>query len=507
MNERDDEFTDDDFAELDEEYEGYARPEDIPSGVKLATTTPLPLVAIVGRANVGKSTLFNRIVGRRKAIVEPTPGVTRDRHYERCEQYDRPFLLVDTGGLGLDPEGIEAQVSVQTQLAIEEADVIVFLVDGAAGLTAAERDIYTTLRKRSVPVLIAANKMDIKGARNVASEIHELGVAHFYTVSAEHGTDVDELVEAIEAALPEVKKSAQDLHHEGATPVAVIGRPNVGKSTLINRLLGENRLVVSDIAGTTRDPIDTKLSLHGKPYVFIDTAGIRRKARISARVEKFSVLFSFRAIERAEVVLVVFDATEGLTEQDRRLCGMVEEAGRAIILVANKWDLKPKGKEERRKFEKRVDYLLPGIPYAPLVEISAKDGEGIAKLVKEIERVKKKFNARFQTSELNELLAYVLEQNPPPAIRGRRIKLNYVTQVKTAPPVFMIYTNNTKEFPKNYRRYLANQFREHLDLECVPVHIKLKLKHGGRASLSTDQEIGPRGSSAGRGRLKKRSRK
>ncbi|MCB0218553.1 MAG: ribosome biogenesis GTPase Der [Chrysiogenetes bacterium] len=494
---------DDEYNPLDE-YEGYASPEDIPSGVKLASTMPLPLVAIIGRANVGKSTLFNRIVGRRKAIVESTPGVTRDRHYERCEHYDRHFLLVDTGGLGLDPQGIEAQVSVQTQLAIEEADVIVFLIDGAAGLTAAERDIYATLRKREIPVLVAANKMDIKGARNNAAEIHELGIDHFYPISAEHGREVGELIEAIEEALPDVEKSAQDIDYEGATPIAVVGRPNVGKSTLINRLLGENRLVVSEIAGTTRDPIDTKIDLNGKPYVFIDTAGIRRKARISARVEKFSVLYSFRAIERAEIVLVVFDATEGLTEQDRRLCGLVEEAGRAMILVANKWDLQPRGKDERAKFEDRIDFLLPGLRYAPLVEISAEKGEGMKPLIKEIERVKVKFNARFTTSRLNELLQLATEQNPPPVPRGRPLKLNYVTQVKTAPPVFMLYTNNIKDFPKNYRRYLVNQFRDRLQLDCVPVHIKLKLKHGKRASMPKQKDAGPRGSAATRGRLKRR---
>lgn len=490
--------------EIPGEYEGYADPSEIPSGVTLESTRPLPLVAIIGRANVGKSTLFNRIVGRRKAIVEPTPGVTRDRHYERVEQYDKEFLLVDTGGLGLDPEGIEAQVSVQTQLAIEEADVIVFLIDGNAGLTAAERDIYATLRKREIPVLIAANKMDIKGAREAAAEIHELGVEEFFAISAEHGREVDELVEAVEAALPEVEKSAQDTDYEGATPIAVVGRPNVGKSTLINRLLGENRLVVSEIAGTTRDPIDTKVELNGKPYVFIDTAGIRRKARITTKVEKFSVLFSFRSIERAEIALVVFDANEGLTEQDRRLCGMVEEAGRAMILVANKWDLKPKGRRERADFEDRIDFLLPSLRYAPIVEISAEKGEGIKALVREIERVKEKFNARFRTSELNELLQFAVEQNPPPAPRNRRLKLNYVTQVKTAPPVFMLYTNNTKEFPKNYRRYLVNQFRDKLGLECVPVHIKLKLKHGKRASLPKGKGKGPRGSAATRGRLKRR---
>ncbi|MEW6777342.1 MAG: ribosome biogenesis GTPase Der [Bdellovibrionota bacterium] len=452
-------------------------PEETP--LVLAPRKPLPVVAIVGRRNVGKSTLFNRLVGSRKAIVEPEPGVTRDRHYERVEHYDRPFLLVDTGGLSASPEGIEEKVSAQTRLAIEEADLLLFVVDATAGLTAEEREIFPAIRKRQSPVLVVGNKSDVKGTAEQVGEFYELGVDDVLLVSAEHGRGLSELIEAIESHLPEEPQEEVSTPTEAEPPlaVAVVGRPNVGKSTLINQLLGKERLVVSPIAGTTRDPIDLDVELKGKTYRFIDTAGLRRKGRIVARVERYSALAAFRSVERADVAILLFDASEGLTEQDRRIAGMIEETGRALILAANKWDLMPKEKGGREEFESRARFLLSSFAWAPLVEISAERGTGLDRLVREIERVGKAFRAKFQTSRLNDVLQEIIQRNPPPSPAGHPIKLNYLHQVATGPPTFMIYTNRVQKFPIDYRRYLSNQLRERLELECVPVHLKLRSKH------------------------------
>ncbi len=438
---------------------------------------PLPLVAIVGRRNVGKSTLFNRIVGSRKALVEASPGITRDRHYERVTFYEKPFLLVDTGGLTVSPEGIEALVSEQTRQAIEEADLLLFVVDAAAGLTPEERDIFPVARKRGVPLLVIANKLDVRGAAEQAAEFHELGVDKVYTVSAEHGRNMEEVLDAIEAALPASPEALQAA--EAAPGIAVVGRPNVGKSTLVNCLLGEERVVVSPIPGTTRDPIDTPVKLRGKSYVLVDTAGIRRTGRVIEKVERWSVLAAVRSIERCDIALLVFDASEGLTEQDRRIAAVVEESGRALILVANKWDLLPPG-TKRSVFDERVRYLLASMAWAPLVTTSAHKRQGMTKLVQTIEVVSKAFRRRVDTPTLNRVFEEILFDNPPPSPGGHPIKLNYATQVNTGPPTFLLHTNRIKDFPIHYRRYLQNQLRERLGLECVPVHLKLKAKHKSR---------------------------
>lgn len=438
----------------------------------------LPLVAIVGRTNVGKSTIFNRLCGARKAIVESMPGVTRDRHYERVQGYEKNYLLVDTGGLGAEGEGLEREVEEQSRLAIEEADLILFVVDATVGLTAVEREIYQSrLRRQDVPVLVVANKADVRGTEAKSAEFYELGIEELLLVSAEHGKGFDLLTDRLEELLPEQEAIEPVDPGRAVTAVAVVGRPNVGKSTLINHLLGEERLVVSDIPGTTRDPIDSEVTIAGRHYRLIDTAGIRRKARISMRVEKVSVLNAFRAVERADVCLLLFDANQGMTEQDRRIAGLVEEAGRALILVANKWDMHDQGTQARKEFEDRVRFLLPSLHYAPLVEISAKEGSHVGRLLNIINKVADQYGRRYSTSELNRVLERVTAENQPPAPRGRQIKLQYITQVKSRPPTFMIHSNVQnvkKDFPQNYRRYVQNAFRRYLELEDVPVHLVLK---------------------------------
>ncbi len=440
----------------------------------------LPIVAIVGRPNVGKSTLFNRLARRRIAIVHDEPGVTRDRHYADTTAYGRDYTLIDTGGF--DPEDADpmrAGIAHHVKLAIEEADVIVFVTDATTDLTSADRAAIRMLRASNKPVFFAANKADSAKVDADAFELYREGVDVVYPVSSLHGRGIGDLEAAvIDAFPPEEEPDAQD--DEGVTRVAIVGRPNAGKSSLLNRVLGEERMLVSAEPGTTRDAIDA-LVVRGergdRRYVLIDTAGIRRKGKVKkaeSTVEAVSVLHAIRSIERAEVAVLMCDAAEGVAEQDAKILGLAEERARAMIIALNKSDLV--SKKDADAIEERAREKLSFAPYAPVVRISAKTGRGVNELFATIDHVKQDFTKRVGTGELNRFFAQVLETRPPPTSGGKAPRLYYITQAETAPPTFIIITNAPDAVHFSYRRFVVNQLRKAFGFEGVPVRVFYKAK-------------------------------
>lgn len=436
-----------------------------------------PLVAIVGRPNVGKSTLFNRLVGKRLALVEDTPGVTRDRHCADAEWFDRDFTVVDTGGfVPQEQEHLQKEVRQQAQLAVEECHVTLFVVDGRAGLTAADIDVGTYLRKSGKPLILVVNKVDdIRLQAGAASDFSRLGLPHVVEVSAEHGHRVDDLVEALLPLLPKAPE-AEAAEEEEAVRLAIVGRPNVGKSTLVNALLGEERLVTSDLAGTTRDPIDTRFEYQGQAFVITDTAGIRKKSAISQRVEHYSVVGALRAIEESDIAVLVLDATEPAVEQDARIAGIAEEKGRALLVVVNKWDL-VRGKKREEEFRTELKYLLKFVSYAPVVFTSAKNGEKVTKVLELAKSLRQQSLFRAPTPQLNKLLAHVTTEHPLPFQNGKALKLYYCAQVSVAPPAFAFMCNTPEGIPERYKRYLVNQLRKTFDLK-VPIRLFFRERPG-----------------------------
>lgn len=429
-----------------------------------------PLVAIVGRPNVGKSTLFNRLISERKSIVEDVPGVTRDRIYGEAQWDGREFNLVDTGGF--DPEGDELYPSLiknQIDIALEEADLILCILDGKEGVMPHDMDVIELLRRVKKPVIFAVNKVDHKKHENIALEFHNLGIKEFVVISAMQGRNINELLDRVNALIPEHEIAPEV--EEDVIKVAVLGKPNVGKSTLINKILGEERLITSPVAGTTRDTIDTYVTKDENKYLFIDTAGIRRKSRINFSVEKHSVFRAVRAMERADIVLLIIDAEEGPTHQDARLARLIADKGRGCIILLNKWDLVPAKIAQTTGIDEILKDELMAVDFAPVRIISAMTGRGVDKIFEEIGKVFANFSQRISTKRLNSFLKIIVTKTPPPIFKGKEIKFYYISQPLTRQPTFVVFTNRIKGVPENYKRFLENRFREEFDLEGTPIKL------------------------------------
>jgi GTP-binding protein len=434
------------------------------------------IVALIGRPNVGKSTLFNRITKSRKAIVDPTPGVTRDRQYERVEWEQKSLILVDTGGIEAqgtpvkDKDIMTGNIREQTLQAVDEADVLLFLMDGRDGVTPTDFDVTDLLRRTDKPVFFVVNKIDGPELEtSLLPAFYELGIEKVWPISAEHGYGVRSLMDDLAASLPEEEESS--LHPDDAIRIAFFGRPNVGKSSLINRLLGEERMVVSDIPGTTRDSIDTLLTKNNKNYLLIDTAGIRRKGKVKEKLEKFSIIKALAALERCDLALILIDAEEGITEQDTKVIGYTQQQGRACILVINKWDIVKGETKEQKKILAELEMATPFVGFAPILTLSALTGKGVNKLLPAINSVYKQFCKTFTTNSLNRILQDASTSHPPSLHRGRRIKLLYTTQLTSRPPTFAIVCNYPKAIHFSYHRYLVNTFRKKLGLDKTPIRI------------------------------------
>ena len=429
-----------------------------------------PTVAIIGKPNVGKSTFFNYIVGSRISIVEDTPGVTRDRVYAETNWRGRNFTVVDTAGI--EPESddtIISQMREQAKIAIDIADVILFLTDVKQGVTAADQEIAIMLKKSKKPVVLVCNKADnMSRDRNEIYEFYNLGMGEPYPVSAANALGIGDVLDALYENFPEKSDDEDD---DGRIKVAVIGKPNVGKSSLINKILGENRTIVSNIAGTTRDAIDTEYENEYGKYVLIDTAGIRRKSKVSESIEKFSIMRTLLAIERADVCLMMIDANEGVTDQDAKIAGEAHEAGKGIIIGVNKWDEYEKETGTLEKYKKDIYAKLSYLSYAPVIFISAKTGQRVDKLFNMINNVAEQNAMRVSTATLNQVINEAIAIVQPPTDKGKRLKILYGTQVSTKPPTFVIFVNNKELFHFSYERYLVNQIRKEFGLEGTPVRI------------------------------------
>jgi len=431
------------------------------------------LAAIVGRPNVGKSTLFNKIIGQRLSIVEDTPGVTRDRIYGKAEWLDQSFMLVDTGGIEPDSKDvILSQMREQAQLAIDSADVIIFVTDITTGVTANDESVAAMLLKSGKPVVLCVNKCDSIG--EPPPEIYEfynLGLGDPIPVSSVHGHGTGDLLDAVLDNMPD---GADEEYDDALIKVAVIGRPNAGKSSLINKIAGEQRVIVSDIAGTTRDAIDTVIERDGEKYVFIDTAGIRRKSKITESVEKYSILRAYMAVDRSDVCVIMIDANEGFAEQDSKVAGYAHDQGKACVIAINKWDSIEKDDKTMNEFRKKLEVDFSFMSYAPIVFISALTGQRIDKLFGQIKYTAEQNARRITTGMLNDLLSYATARVQPPSDKGKRLKLYYMTQASTKPPTFVVFCNNRELFHYSYQRYIENQIREAFSLDATPIKIVVR---------------------------------
>ncbi len=433
-----------------------------------------PIIAIVGRPNVGKSTLFNKLIGERRAIIEDTPGVTRDRIYGESEWCGKSFVVIDTGGI--EPKTndiILKQMRLQAEIAIDTADVIIFMCDVRTGLVADDREIAVMLKKSGKPVVVAVNKADSVGAVPLEFyEFYELGFDKDpIAISSTHGSGTGDLLDAVLAELP---ADAGAVEEDDSIKVAVIGKPNAGKSSLINKLLGEERLIVSDIAGTTRDAIDTQVECAYGKYTFIDTAGLRRRARVEDVIEKYSVLRAHMAVERADVCLLVIDATAGITEQDEHIAGIAHEAGKACIIVVNKWDAVEKDNDSVNEFTKKIYNALSYMTYAPILFVSALTGQRLQKLFEHINYVNGQAKLRISTGMLNDMLGDATAKVQPPSDKGKRLKIYYMTQASVAPPTFVIFANSIELFHFSYQRYIENCLRETFGFRGTPIRIIIR---------------------------------
>lgn len=434
-----------------------------------------PILAIVGRPNVGKSTLFNKILGRRKAIVMDEPGVTRDLNFADVEELGRAFTVVDTGGFEVATEDvILKQVRDQTRLAMEDADAIIFVMDGRTGPTPDDRELVDMLRRVKRPVLYAVNKVDSDRLAMGLGDFYALGIKEVFPISAEHGRGLNELIDAAVAALPEKKEEEEE---EGRIKVSFVGRPNVGKSSLLNKIIGKQRSIVSDIAGTTRDAIDTPVDIGESKYLFVDTAGIRKKNRVSLTVESYSVMEAIKCIERSDVTVLVIDGKAGVTSQDEKIASLIEDRKKCCIIAVNKWDIVEKDPKIAEYAEKTIKERLPFIDYAPVVFISALTGQRVARVLETVDRLVANSSVRIQTSKLNSVLEGIVNRYRPPVYRGKEVKFYYATQTGSSPPAFAIFTNYPEGVTDNYKRYLINSLREGLGMEDVPLKVFFRGRH------------------------------
>lgn len=431
-----------------------------------------PIVAVVGRPNVGKSTLFNRLVQKRIAIIEDIPGITRDRIYADAEWSGREFTLVDTGGIQEGEEGtIEYQVRRQAEIAMREADLILFVVDARDGLTSTDREVADLLRRVGKSTLLVANKADNLRLGEQSFDFFELGLGQPLAISSIHGMGTGDLLDEIIDRLPVSEEKGEE---EDLIKVAVIGRPNVGKSSLVNSILGEERLVVSDVAGTTRDAIDVLVRSEDDKYLFIDTAGMRRRGKIDKPVEKYSVIRALRAVDRSDVVLMLIDSTDGVTEQDQKIAGYANEAGKACVIVVNKWDLIEKDDKTMQRFTEEVRRELIFLDYAPVAFVSAKTRSRVHRLIPLIKQVAASRARRIPTGALNDLISETVALTPPPADKGKRLKILYVTQPSAKPPLFVFFVNEPELVHFSYRRHLENKIREAYGFEGTPIRLVMR---------------------------------
>lgn len=442
----------------------------------------LKRVVIAGRPNVGKSTLFNRIAGKRRALIHDLPGMTRDRLSDVVTLDDgRRFELTDTGGLEYGDSPMSAfagEIRAQANRALADADLVLFVVDGAAGVLAEDREIAQDLRPSASRTILIVNKIDRRDAAENVPEFYKLGFERVLPMSAEHGEGLDDLLDVIsEVGLLDSEEQEED-DVDAPVRVAIIGRPNVGKSSLLNRLLNEERAVVSPISGTTRDAIDAELMRNDRRYTIIDTAGIRRKGKTTDEAEKLAVISARKAIERCEIALVMIDSSDGVAAQDATVAGYAEEAGKAALILANKWDVGDHAQDDYKKFEETVRFKLKFLSYAPLEFISAKSGRRVEKIFDRIDEIISGYRTRFRTSELNEILERALRMHQPPSVKGRPRRFYYATQLKTQPPTIALFSNVDEPLYFSYRRYLENQFREALGLVGSPVHFVLRARKG-----------------------------
>ena len=439
-----------------------------------------PVVAIVGRPNVGKSTLFNKLIGERLSIVDDTPGVTRDRIYGECEWLNNKFLLIDTGGI--EPKSddvILSQMRTQAQLAIETADVIIFVTDLRCGVVSSDYEVASMLQKSNKPIVLCVNKCDSVGAPEPEFyEFYNLGLGDPFGVSATHGHGTGDLLDEVIKYFPDNQEDSED--DEEVINVAVIGKPNVGKSSLVNRISGTNRAIVSNIAGTTRDTTDTFVENEFGKFNFIDTAGLRRKSRVNDNIEKYSIIRARMAVERANVCVIMIDATEGFTEQDSKVAGIVLEQGKACIIAVNKWYALEKDGNTMKEFRDKLAVDFSFMSYAPVLFISAKTGQRIDKLFEKIVYVHSQNSMRISTGKLNEVLGIATARVQPPTDKGKRLKIYYMTQASTRPPTFVFFVNNKELFHFSYQRYLENQIRDIFGLEGTPVRFLIRERNEGK---------------------------
>jgi GTP-binding protein len=442
-----------------------------------------PIVAIVGRPNVGKSTLFNRITRSKDALVDNFPGVTRDCHYRDASWDDIEFTLVDTGGFA---EGDELADAIRSQVhqAMEDADVIILLLDGKGGLSPFDRDIVEMIRIVSKPVFYAVNKIDGPEREPHASDFYSLGISPLFPISAEHGYGVGDFLDALVAVFPSLEKDAVQTTIENSIALAVVGRPNVGKSSLINCILGKQRHLVSERPGTTRDAVDSVFSIKGKSYVLIDTAGIRRKGKVTAKIEKFSIMKALRSLDRCDVALIVLDAAEGITDQDISIAGYAFDRGCGCIFLLNKWDLLEKNSHTTQKYLQQLSLQAKFLSFAPVITISALTGQRVSKIFGMVDEVYRQSIQRIATAQLNRILEASLQKNPPPLHRGQPLKFYYTTQVSTRPPTIVCFVNFPRAVHFSYKRYLINQIREHAGLSKIPIRMMFRQRENRKKKVN-----------------------
>ncbi len=460
----------------------------------------VPLVALVGRPNVGKSTLFNRLLGYRASLVHNEPGVTRDRIFGEFVYEDRRLRLVDTGGFELgNNDEINSGIRMQMQLAVEEADFVVLITDGQSGPTPGDIDVADLLRRSNKKALLAVNKLDVQAHDALSAEMYELGIDPLINISAEHGRGMEELLDTLvealdpplvdeldsrEGPIPVVEEErpedGSDIQWDAGTPinVAVIGRPNVGKSSLVNYLLGEERMLATEVAGTTRDSVDSELEVDGQSYVLIDTAGLRRKRSIANQVEQFAAFAAVRGIDRADIVMLVVAANETIADQDAKIASLAHERGKGVVIVANKWDLMPPGEDAIKEFQFQVEQSLPFLSYANTVRLSALTGRHVGKLLAPIVAAQRERHRRVSTGDLNRFFERLVERHPPPFRQGRRSRLYYASQPLLRPPTFIFAVSRADQIPESYRRYLSNQLRERYGFRGTPLWLKFRQRGG-----------------------------